>query len=162
MIRAAVTAVIIVVATVLSTSSIQTAHASPAHDTYDIIVYGGTSAGVTAAIKASRLGKTTLLIEPTTHLGGLTTAGLGMTDAGNPAVIGGLAREFYRQIRKHYENDQAWIWEQRTQYPWMKKSDDALWRFEPSAAATVVPAGALGRQRHRRRRHVARRRRDVA
>ena len=138
MIRTAVTAVIIIVATVLSTSNIQTAHASPAHDTYDIIVYGGTSAGVTAAIKASRLGKTTLLIEPTSHLGGLTTAGLGMTDAGNPAVIGGLAREFYRHIRKHYENDQAWIWEQRTQYPWMKKSDDALWRFEPSAAATVI------------------------
>ena len=33
--------------------------------TYDIVVYGGTSGGVTAAIQASRMGKSVVLIEPT-------------------------------------------------------------------------------------------------
>ena len=43
---------------------------------YDIVVYGGTSAGVAAAIQASRMDKSVMLIEPGNRLGGLTTGGL--------------------------------------------------------------------------------------
>src|SRR5439155_18197960 len=50
---------------------------------YDIVVYGGTSAGVAAAIQAARMGKTVVLIEPSRHIGGLTSGGLGFTDSGN-------------------------------------------------------------------------------
>ncbi len=56
---------------------------------YDIIVYGGaTSGGIAAAIQASRLGKSVLLIEPNQRIGGLTTGGLGQTDIGNKQAIG--------------------------------------------------------------------------
>ena len=61
---------------------------------YDIVIYGGTSAGVAAAIQSSRMGKSVVLIEPSEHLGGLTTGGLGATDIGNKSAIGGISREF--------------------------------------------------------------------
>ena len=61
---------------------------------YDIVIYGGTSAGVTAAIQAKAMGRSVVLIEPTNRLGGLTSGGLGQTDIGNKAAIGGLSRDF--------------------------------------------------------------------
>ncbi|NUQ65938.1 MAG: FAD-dependent oxidoreductase, partial [Pirellulales bacterium] len=56
-----------------------------AEQTYDVIVYGSTSGGVAAAVQASRMGKSTVLIEPGRHLGGLSSGGLGATDIGNKA-----------------------------------------------------------------------------
>src|SRR5436309_2058308 len=47
---------------------------------YDLVVYGGTSGGVAAAIQARRMKKSAIIVEPGTHLGGLTTGGLGATD----------------------------------------------------------------------------------
>lgn len=58
--------------------------------TYDIVIYGGTSAGVIAAVQAKRMGKSVIIVSPDQHLGGLTSNGLGFTDTGNKAVIGGL------------------------------------------------------------------------
>ncbi|MSR43686.1 MAG: FAD-dependent oxidoreductase, partial [Pedosphaera sp.] len=58
----------------------------------DLCVYGGTSGGVAAAVQARRMGRSVVLIEPTKRLGGLTTGGLGQTDIGNKAAIGGFAR----------------------------------------------------------------------
>ena len=65
---------------------------------YDVVVYGGTSAGVAAAVQVRRLGKTVVLVESSRRLGGLTTGGLGQTDIGNKAAIGGIAREFYQRV----------------------------------------------------------------
>jgi hypothetical protein len=59
---------------------------------YDVVIYGGTSAGIAAAIQSSRMGKTVVLIEPTSRIGGLTTGGLGATDIGNKQAIGGISR----------------------------------------------------------------------
>lgn len=61
---------------------------------YDVVVYGGTAAGVTAAMQAKAMGKSVIIVGPDKHLGGLTAGGLGWTDTGNKAVIGGLARSF--------------------------------------------------------------------
>jgi flavin-dependent dehydrogenase len=61
-----------------------------AADTFDIVVYGGTSGGVAAAIRVSRMGRSVVLIEPTKFVGGLTTGGLGVTDIGNKRAIGGI------------------------------------------------------------------------
>src|SRR5213595_185601 len=83
---------------------------------YDIVVYGGTSAGVAAAVQASRMGKKVVLIEPTKHLGGLTSGGLGATDIGNKAAIGGIAREFYQRVKKHYDAESAWKWQKAADY----------------------------------------------
>ncbi|MDA0813662.1 MAG: FAD-dependent oxidoreductase, partial [Verrucomicrobia bacterium] len=104
---------------------------------FDVVVYGGTSVGVAAAIQTARMGKTTVLIEPSQHIGGLTSGGLGMTDTGNTAVIGGISREFYRTVRAHYENDEAWTVEKREDFPFFRAGEDALWRFEPKVAEKV-------------------------
>jgi FAD dependent oxidoreductase len=68
----------------------------------DVCVYGGTSGGVAAVVQATRMGKTVSLAVFDTHLGGLTSGGLGATDVGNTASIGGVSREFYQRIGKHY------------------------------------------------------------
>ena len=105
----------------------------------DVVVYGGTSGGVAAAVQAARLGKTVVLIEPGRHLGGLTSGGLGATDIGNKKAIGGLAREFYRRVRTHYAADAAWTWEQRSAFTGRghEPGEDVAWTFEPHAAELV-------------------------
>src|SRR6187200_2349883 len=90
--------------------------AAAAERSYDIVVYGGTSGGVAAAVQAARMGKTVVLIEPGKHLGGMTSGGLGATDIGNKRAIGGVAREFYQRIRKHYEDDANWTQEKRADF----------------------------------------------
>jgi hypothetical protein len=86
-------------------------HAQTAPTTVDICVYGGSSAGVIAAYTAKKMGKSVILIEPGRHLGGLTTGGLGYTDIGNKYAISGIARDYYRQIGKHYGKFEQWIFE---------------------------------------------------
>ncbi len=68
----------------------------------DICMYGGTSGGVDAAVQAVRMGKSVVVVEPSRFLGGLTTGGLGATDTGNAAGIGGLSSEFYTRIGQKY------------------------------------------------------------
>ncbi|MCF8225944.1 MAG: FAD-dependent oxidoreductase [Bacteroidales bacterium] len=109
---------------------------------YDIIIYGGTSAGVSAAIQASRMDKSVLLIETTNRIGGLTTGGLGQTDIGNKQAIGGISREFYQNIKKYYENPENWIWQEIIEYrdggqTRTEEGEDAMWTFEPSVALKV-------------------------
>src|SRR5688572_13063230 len=82
----------------------------------DVVIYGGTSAGVAAAVQAARMGKSVVLVSPTERLGGLTTNGLGATDSGNKAVIGGIAREFYRRVKKHYDDPATWTLVKREGY----------------------------------------------
>lgn len=68
----------------------------------DLCIYGGTAGGVTAAVAATRNGLRAVVLESTGHLGGMTAGGLGLTDFGNRAALGGLAREFYQQVGRHY------------------------------------------------------------
>ncbi|MFN9960549.1 MAG: FAD-dependent oxidoreductase, partial [bacterium] len=74
----------------------------------DVVIYGGTSAAVIAAIRAALLGADVVMVSPDRHLGGLTSGGLGYTDSGNTRAIGSLAREFYRRVWKHYLQPEAW------------------------------------------------------
>src|SRR5690606_15970892 len=95
-----------------------------------------------SAIQASRMGKSVVIVEPTHRLGGLTTGGLGQTDIGNKFVIGGISREFYQNIRKHYDDPKSWKWQERREYlddgqTRTEKGEDAMWTFEPSAALKV-------------------------
>jgi hypothetical protein len=112
---------------------------------YDLVVYGGTSAGVTAAVAGSRSGLSVVLIEPSHRLGGLTSGGLGQTDIGNKRAIGGLARDFYRAVRRHYEDPGAWIWQTREEYrdggqTRTHPDEDAMWTFEPGVALKILEA----------------------
>lgn len=109
---------------------------------YDIVIYGATSGGIAAAIQAKRMGKSVLLIEPSSRIGGLTTGGLGQTDIGNKSVIGGISREFYEEIKTYYDDPKHWKWEKRDEYidggqTRTEKGEPAMWTFEPSAALNV-------------------------
>jgi hypothetical protein len=110
----------------------------------DVIVYGGTSAAMTAAIKAKELGHSVIVVSPDKHLGGLTAGGLGWTDTGNKAVIGGLSREFYHRVWQHYNQPEAWSQQTRESYgnkgqgnPAIDGAQRTMWIFEPSAAERV-------------------------
>lgn len=71
--------------------------------TYDVMVYGATSAGVIAAYTAKMYGLRVILVEPGRHLGGLSSGGLGKTDTGgHEDFITGLAKEFYIRIGQYY------------------------------------------------------------
>ncbi|SCE75007.1 FAD dependent oxidoreductase [Micromonospora echinospora] len=73
--------------------------------TADLVVYGATSAGIVAAVQMRRMGRTALILEPGQHVGGLTTGGLGYTDSGTSASIGGIAGEFYRRVHAKYHGN---------------------------------------------------------
>lgn len=132
-------------------------------DVYDIVVYGGTSGGVMAAVQAARMGRKVALIEPGSHLGGLTSGGLGWVDVGDPQTIGGLAREYFHRVWKHYQQDTAWKWEKKHDMPGqhapLTPGDQTMWIVEPSVAerlfdqmakearVTIVRNERLDRQR---------------
>lgn len=112
--------------------------------TWDLVVYGGTSAGVIAAVQAKRMGKTAVIVCPDTHLGGLTASGLGFTDTGNKRAIGGLSRDFYHRIWLEYHKPETWKWEAREQYgnrgqgtPAIDGAMRTMWIFEPHVAEKV-------------------------
>ncbi|HKE03920.1 MAG TPA: FAD-dependent oxidoreductase, partial [Blastocatellia bacterium] len=111
---------------------------------YDLVVYGGAAAAVTAAVQAKRLGKTVIIVSPDKHLGGLSSGGLGFTDTGDKAVIGGLAREFYHRVWKRYDQPAVWKWEKREDYgnkgqgaPAIDGEHRTMWIFEPHIAEEV-------------------------
>ncbi len=86
---------------------------------YDVVIYGGTSAGIISACQIKKMGKTVLVIEPTNRIGGMTTNGLSATDVGNSSSIGGLSLQFYKDIGKEYGKNTA------------------IWNFEPKIALKV-------------------------
>jgi len=75
---------------------------------YDLVVYGGTAGGVATAVAGAREGLNVALLEPTNHIGGMVTGGLGATDHGNKKCIGGFALEFYERLGKFYNKPIAW------------------------------------------------------
>ena len=82
----------------------------------DVLIYGCTSGAVTAAIQTKKMGKSVVMVCPEKHLGGLTAGGLGYTDTGNKAVIGGLSREFYHRVWLEYEKPKTWRWQKREEF----------------------------------------------
>jgi len=123
-------------------AAVPRAESAAGEPAWDIVVYGGTSAGVSAAIQASRMGKSVVLIEPSSRLGGLSSGGLGQTDIGNKQAIGGISREFYQLIAKHYSDPSAWVWEKRKEYRDSGQTrtdagEATMWTFEPSVALKV-------------------------
>ncbi len=110
----------------------------------DLIIYGGTSAAITAAVEAVNSGVSVIVVSPDKHLGGLSSGGLGFTDTGNKSVIGGLAREFYHQIFIHYNQEKSWTWQRKNEYGNQGQGTSAvdganrtMWIFEPHAAEMV-------------------------
>jgi hypothetical protein len=112
--------------------------------TYDVVIYGATSAGIAAAVQAARMNKTVVVVGPDVHLGGLSSGGLGWTDSGKKEIIGGIAREFYQRIYRHYQRPEAWRWQSREEYgnrgqgtPAIDGDNRTMWIFEPHVAEQV-------------------------
>lgn len=110
----------------------------------DVIVYGGTSGAVTTAVQVAKMGRSVMIVCPDKHLGGLSSSGLGFTDTGNKSVIGGLSREFYQRLYQHYQEPEAWRWQQKDEYgnvgqgtPAIDGANRTMWIFEPHVAEQV-------------------------
>jgi len=84
----------------VSATSLRAADSTPA----DIVVYGGVPCGIAASITAAREGAKVILIEPTKHVGGLSTSGINTAESEHMLkwTIGGFADEFYRHLGDHY------------------------------------------------------------
>jgi hypothetical protein len=111
---------------------------------HDVVIYGGTSAGVIAAVQTKQMGKSVVIVCPDKHLGGLTSGGLGWTDSGKKQVIGGLSRDFYHRIWKQYQHPETWRWQKPAEYgnrgqgaPAIDGDQRTMWVFEPHVAEKV-------------------------
>ncbi|MCB0359275.1 MAG: FAD-dependent oxidoreductase [Bdellovibrionales bacterium] len=86
---------------------------------FDVVVYETTPAGVMAAVAAARRGMRVALLGSSSHIGGMVSSGLGNSDIGDPATIGGLSREFFLQVGKEYGTERP------------------VYKFEPHVARRV-------------------------
>jgi hypothetical protein len=108
----------------------------------DVVIYGGTSAGIAAAVEVARSGYTVLVVSPDMHLGGLSSNGLGYTDTGDKTVIGGIAKEFYKKLYQHYNKPEAWVWQKKEEYGnrgqnTVAMDESSMWIFEPHVAEGI-------------------------
>jgi hypothetical protein len=110
----------------------------------DLVIYGGTCAAVIAAVQAKKKGKSVVIVSPDKHLGGLSSGGLGWTDTGNKAVIGGLSRDFYHRVWRQYQKPENWKFQKQEEYggkgqgtPAIDGDQKTMWIFEPSIAEAV-------------------------
>jgi len=110
----------------------------------DVIIYGGTSAAIIAAVQVKKMGKSVILVSPDIHIGGLSSGGLGFTDTGNKEVIGGLSREFYQRLYQYYQEPSTWKWQKKEEYgnkgqgtPAIDGDSRTMWIFEPHIAEKV-------------------------
>jgi hypothetical protein len=87
-----------------------------------VVVYGATPAGVLAAVTAARAGRRVIVIDPTAHVGGMMSSGLGWTDTGDRSTIGGYTREFFNRMQA------------------AEGSPEGRYHFQPSVAEDVFEA----------------------
>jgi len=90
------------------------------------------------------MGKSVIIVSPDKHLGGMTSGGLGWTDSGNAAVVGGLSREFYHRVWEHYQKPEAWKWQRPEEFKNQGQGSAArdnkaqtMWVFEPHVAEQI-------------------------
>jgi hypothetical protein len=81
------------------------------------------------------MGKTAVVVSPDQRLGGLSSGGLGETDIGNKAAIGGLSLNFYERVSQKYGRDSAWT--QQTRASFSRYSTGSMWVFEPKVALEI-------------------------
>lgn len=110
----------------------------------DVIIYGGTSAAITAAVQVKRMNHTVIIVSPDKHLGGLSSGGLGFTDSGDKTVIGGLSKNFYERLYRHYQKPEAWKWQKKEEFGnkgqgtvALDSQTGSMWLFEPSVAEST-------------------------
>jgi hypothetical protein len=104
---------------------------SAANAQYDIVIVGGTPGGIMTAIASARLGKTSVILERTDHIGGLPANGLGATDIATRGATTGLFSEFINRVRQHYVKKYG------AESKQVQDCSDGF-HFEPSVAEIVL------------------------
>ena len=94
---------------------------------YDVVIVGGTPAGITAAIAAAREGKSSVILERSAHIGGLPANGLGATDIATRGATAGLFARFVTLNKAHYTEKYG------ADSPQARDCSDG-YHFEPSVA----------------------------
>jgi hypothetical protein len=110
---------------------------------HDVVIYGASGGGMMSAVAAAQEGASVIVVEPTRHIGGMLTGGLGWTDKGVEQSIGGISRRFYERAYEHYRQPTAWRHENRDSYvasrPGMVNDVDRVWwAIEPSVASMLL------------------------
>ena len=110
----------------------------------DVIIYGGTSAAVTAAVQVQRMGKKAVVVSPDQKIGGMSINGLGRNDTGKKDVIGGIAREFYHRVWRYYQSPEVWKWQSLEEFgnrgqgsPSTDGEQRTMWVYEPKVAEEI-------------------------
>lgn len=102
----------------------------------DVVVYGATPGGFCAAIAAAREGATVILLEPTSHVGGVNTGGLSFSDSNQTvrSTVMGLFDEWHRRIENDYRS-------RGVKLPYdVSVKDNSVWTYEPHVAMRVTLA----------------------
>lgn len=94
---------------------------------WDVVVVGGTPGGIATAVTAARQGRRVLLLERTSHVGGLPANGLGATDITTRGATTGFFLEFVSRNKAYYEQTYG------AGSPQVKTCSDG-YHFEPSVA----------------------------
>lgn len=76
---------------------------SPPVERFDVVVIGGSSGGIGAALGAARLGVSVALIEDTPVLGGMLANGISNIDSYSYESLSGVFEEFRQAVKRHYE-----------------------------------------------------------
>lgn len=97
---------------------------------FDIVIVGATPGGIMTAIEAARMGKSSVILERTGHIGGLPANGLGATDIATRGATTGLFSEFTEAIKQHYTDTYGAESQQ-------VKDCSGGFHFEPSVAEKV-------------------------
>ncbi len=79
----------------------------------DVVVYGGTPAGVAAAVAAAEHGAAVTLLADGRTVGGLMSNGISASDIGSAAAVQGVARRFFDRVSTYYGGSSTWRFEPR-------------------------------------------------
>jgi hypothetical protein len=103
----------------------------------DVVIYGGTPGGLAAAAAVVREGATVIVVEPTSHIGGMVTGGIAITDTGTPELVGGLAADYFNEVASHEVTGlprAPVLLSRGKEYPWRAPGK---WDIEPKVAREV-------------------------
>jgi hypothetical protein len=100
----------------------------------DVVIYGSTPGGFCAAIAAAREGASVILLEPTDHVGAMSTGGLSHCDSNQMvrSTLMGLFDEWHTRVVRDYTDRGL-----KAPYNPAKK-DQSKWTFEPHVAMRVT------------------------